>query len=164
MTSQCRAPLWRITLVAPSRTAQASTASTSGSSATGDALERGVDPGRRQRHPRALQLTVERRLAVAADRLAHLAERLAGDLLHVGDLGRRPVGAVGQQPAGELGLDRDHRQRVAEQVVQVTGEALALGGDRGAGQLGAGLAELLIAHPQIAQQHQQQADADGAAP
>ena len=86
------APLWRITFVAPSRTAHASTASTSGSSVTLGALSVGFDPGRRERHPRAGELALERRLAVAADREAHLAERLAGDLLDLPHLGRGLLG------------------------------------------------------------------------
>ena len=90
--------------MAPSRTAQASTASTSGSSVTGARSTVGLDPGRRQRHPRAGQLAVQRRLAVAADRLAHLAQRLARHLLHLGDLGAPPARAVRQQPPASSAL------------------------------------------------------------
>ena len=47
----------------------------------------------------ARQLAVERRLAVAADRLADLAQRRARDALEVGDLAaRRP--RVGRAAAG----------------------------------------------------------------
>ncbi len=128
------------------------------------ALDLGLDARRRQRHPRSLQLLVQRRLPVAAHRLAHLAQRLAGHPLHVGDLGGRPLGIDRHQPPGQLGLDGDHRQAVAEQVVQVTGEALALGRHRAQGQLGARLVELVVAHAQVAHEHQQQPDADRAHP
>ena len=43
-------------------------------------------PAADKRHPRALHLPRQRRLAVAADRLADLAQRLTGDLLDVADL------------------------------------------------------------------------------
>ena len=134
-----RAPLWRMTLVAASRTVQASTASTSGGSSTSGRSIVVVDARGVERGARARELGVEHRLAVAADRLADLAQRVARDALDVADLGRRGLGVVGQPPARELGLDRDDRQRVAEQVVQVAGEALALVGHGQAGDLGAGL-------------------------
>ena len=47
---------------------------------------------------------------------------------------------------------------MAEQVVQVTREALALAGDGGIGELGARGAQLLVADAQIAHQDHQQAD------
>ena len=59
----------------------------------------GLDPGGGERHPRARELAVERRLAVAADREAHLAQRLAGDLLDLPHLGRGLLGATRKQPA-----------------------------------------------------------------
>ena len=57
-------------------------------------LQVGVDARRQQRHPRALELVDERRPAVAADRLAHLAERLARDVLDVRDVRGRFAGSA----------------------------------------------------------------------
>ena len=51
-----RAPLWRITFVAPSRTVQASTASTSGGRVDRRVVEPRLDPGRLERDPRAGEL------------------------------------------------------------------------------------------------------------
>ena len=79
--------------------------------------------------------------AVAGDGLPYVDECLAADLLDVGDLLGRLVGLVGEHAAGELALERDQRERVAEQVVQVAGEAqpLLVGGELGDG--GARLAQ-----------------------
>src|SRR5919198_512151 len=49
-------------------------------------VDRRLDPGGVERRPRALKLGVERRLAVAADRFADLAQRLATDGLDVADV------------------------------------------------------------------------------
>ena len=48
------------------------------------------------------------------------------------------------QPAGELGLQRDHRQAVAEQVVQIARESRALLGDRKPRELGACRVQLAL--------------------
>ena len=51
-------------------------------------------------------------------------------------------GSLRRQPAYGLGLDHHHRERVAEQVVQVAGEALPLLGDRDPRQLRPGTPQL----------------------
>ena len=79
-----------MTFVAASRTVQASTASTVGRQRHRRAVDRRLDAGGVERRARALELGVERGLAVAADRLAHLAQRVAGDGLDVGHVGRGP--------------------------------------------------------------------------
>ena len=95
----------------------------------------------RERHPRAGQLVDKRRLAVAADRLAHLAQRRARDVLDVGESRAARLRVGVQQPRGELGLQRDHRQAMAEQVVQVAREAQPLLGDGAPRDLAARLAQ-----------------------
>ena len=135
-----RAPLWRMTLVAASRTVHASTASTSGGSATcGRSIVASI-PAASSAVRAPFELGVEPGAVVAADRLAHLAQRVARDGLDVGHVGRSRLGVVGQALARELGLERDDRERMAEQVVQVAGEALALVGDGQPRHLGAGVA------------------------
>ena len=79
----------------------------------------------------------QRRVPVAADRLAHLRQRAARDRLESAISRGRLVRASRQQPPGQLRLERDHRQAVAEQVVQVAREAQALLGDGQLGELGA---------------------------
>ena len=66
-------------------------------------VDRGLDPRRVEDDPRVRQLTVEGRLPVAADRLAHGGERVAGDPLDVGDLARARSGSPGSsRPASSL--------------------------------------------------------------
>ena len=81
------------------------------------------------------QLLAEGRLAVAGDRLAHLAQRPPRDRLGLADLLRRPLGRRGQEPAGQFALQRDQGEAVPEQVVQVAREAQALLGDGAPRQL-----------------------------
>ena len=69
----CCAPLWRITFVAPSRTVQASTASTCRRQRDLRVDGLRLDARRLERHPRARQLARQRRAAIAGDRLADLA-------------------------------------------------------------------------------------------
>ena len=92
-------------------------------------VDRRLDPGRLEHEPGVLELALERWLARAADRVADACQRLAGDPLDIGDLGPGSVGVPGQQPAGELALDRDERQAVAEDVMEVAGDPVALLGD-----------------------------------
>ena len=126
------------------------------------AVDRRLDARRVERRPRALELGVERGPVVAADRLAHLAQRVARDGLDVGHVGRRGLGVVGQAPLRELRLERDDRQRVAEQVVQVAREALALVGHRQARHLGARLDQLAVGAHDLAHRHHRRADAEQA--
>jgi hypothetical protein len=105
-----RAPLWRITFVAPSRTAQASTDSASGVECGALGHDAQVDPGRLERHPRPGQLACQRRAPIAVHGLAHLSERAAGQGPDVVDLPGGCVGAGGKQLPGELRLQCDERE------------------------------------------------------
>ena len=93
----------------------------------------GLDLGGGQRGAGPGQLAGQGQLAVALDGAAYVGERVAGEPLEVGELGAGPLGVDVEQPVGELGLDRDDGQRVAEDVVQVAGEpgALVLDGELG---------------------------------
>ena len=159
MISAWRAPLWRIALVAPSRTAHASTDSTSGVQRLVQRVDVQLDPGRLERDLRAGQLARQRRLPVAADRLADLGSALRVSSRICSTSVAASSGAGGQQLAGQLGLERDQRQVVTEQVVQVAGEAQPLLGHRHLGQLGARLAQRLVGAQQAADQHPQRAGA-----
>ncbi len=90
----------------------------------------GVDSCSRQRPLRVDQLGAESLRPVPGNGGAYLAQRGAGRLLHLAHLLTGPVRVGRQEPRGELGLQHDHRQGVAEQVVQVTCDAFPLG-DRG---------------------------------
>ena len=129
-SSQRCAPLWRITLVVPSRTAQASTASTAGGSATSGRRAAASIPAASSAIRAPASSPDERRAAVAADRVADLARAPRARRPHVGDVRRRlvRVGRGSSRPASSR-LERDQRQAVAEQVVQVAREAQALLGD-----------------------------------
>jgi hypothetical protein len=66
-----------------------------------------------------------------------------------------PAGALRKHPPGQFGLECYHRQRVAEQIVEVSSEALPLLGDRQPGQFGPRGAELGVARAEIPHhQHQ----------
>ena len=60
--AQARAPLWRTTFVVASRTAQASTLSTSAGSSARRGVDPAVDAGGRERHARAVERVGEREL------------------------------------------------------------------------------------------------------
>ena len=84
-------------------------------------------------------------LAVALDRPAYVGERVAAEPLEVGDLGAGAFDVDVEELLGELGLHRDHGQRVAEDVVQVAGEAGALVVDGEAGVLALGVDQVDVA-------------------
>src|SRR5690242_6959350 len=65
---------------------------------------------------------------ISLDRSAHVRERLATDALRACDFraGPRAIAFFVEQLAGELRLQRDSRQRIAEQVVQIIRDAFAL--------------------------------------
>ena len=127
------APLCRTTLVTPSRTVQANSSRRCGRHVVRGVGQLGLDVGGGQRRSRAGELAGQGQLAVARDGPAHVGQRVAREALEVGDLGPGPLDVDVEQPVGQLGLDRDDRQRVAEDVVQVAGEAGPLVLD---GQLG----------------------------
>ena len=82
------------------------------------------------------------------DRRADLGERLTGQRLDLGQLGLGALGVDVDEPLGELGLDRDHGERVTEHVVHVAGHPFPLGHQRRApgGSRSCSLATLLE-HP-----------------
>ena len=88
------APLWRTTLVMPSLTVQASTASTIGGRPSSTVLDRRSDVGRRQHLAGRGQLPLQRRTPVPADRVADRHHRLTGDPLDVLDLAFGPFRLV----------------------------------------------------------------------
>ncbi len=92
-------------------------------------------------------------LAVALDRAAYVGERVAAEPLEVGDLGAGAFDVDVEKLLGELGLHRDHGERVAEDVVQVAGEAGALVVDGEAGVL-----ELGVDQVDVAGHHRAQAE------
>lgn len=103
----------------------------------------GLDAGGGERTPGPVQLGGQARLAVASDGLPDLGERLPAHRLDVTYLLQGRVHVPGRDPAGGLGLHDDHREGVAEQVVQVAGEAQPLLVHGGPGQFLPGVAELL---------------------
>ena len=79
--------------------------------------------------------------AVALHQRARLAQRGAGQLLRVGGVAARGVVVHADQPAGELGLQRDRLEVMALHVVQLAGEAQPLAQDRQLRRGAAGLVE-----------------------
>ena len=144
-TSQRRAPECRITLVTPSRTVQANSSRSSDGTSSVEFGRSASISAAPERDPRPDQLAGERDVAVALDRAAYVGERVAAEPLEVGDLGAGPVDVDVEELLGELGLDRDDRERVAEDVVQVAGEAGALVVDGEAGVLELGVDEVDVA-------------------
>src|SRR6185369_6366802 len=102
----------------------------------------GVDAGGGQGRAGVGDLGGEGDVAVAGDRVPHVGQRLAGQPFHVGDLGLGPVRVQPYQAAGQLGHDGE---RVAEDVVQVAGEPVALVLDREPADLLPGGVELAVA-------------------
>ncbi len=115
---------------------------------TGRSVDGRLDAGGFEHEARVLQLSLEGRLSGAADRVADARQRFARDALDVADLRPGAFRIAGQQAAGELALDRDQRQAVAEDVVQVTGDPIALRGDGQRGELLTGGVKLLVGPPQ----------------
>ena len=109
------AALWRRTLVTPSRTAQREHGVDVRRQPLRRGLDRRLDPGRVERGPRPGELRRERRPAVPADRLADGRERLAATRSTSAISAARALRVAGQQPPGQLALERDQRQAVAEQ-------------------------------------------------
>ncbi len=99
------------------------------------------DASRVQQLPGRGQLAGQVGLAETRDRFAHVGQRLAGHRLQLGDFSGRPVWIGGEHPPGQLGLERDQRQRMAKQVVQVPGNSQSFLGGRRPGQLRAGSAQ-----------------------
>ena len=89
-----------------------------------------VDAGGVERGPGRRELRLEPLAAIAVDRLADFGERIARDALDVADLAQRPAGVAVAELGRELRLQHDDRERVAEQVVEIARDALALGDRR----------------------------------
>ena len=64
--------------------------------------------------------------AISADGFTHIGQRGARSLLHVLHLLLGTLRIAVHQLARQLGLQRDERQRVSQQIVQVARDALAL--------------------------------------
>ena len=152
------ASLWRRTLVTPSRTAQRQDGVHRRRQALGAGSTSAAIPAAASADRAAASSHRERRLAVAADRLAHGRQRLARDPLDVRDLGRGPLRSVGSSAPRELALEGDDRQAVAEGVVEVARDPVALLGDGQRRELLARRPELRFARPQRGQREHREPD------
>jgi hypothetical protein len=81
------------------------------------------------------ELLVERGPPVAGDGLADLAQGLTRHVFDVMNLCRRLLRRRGKEPAGQLALECDEGEAVAEEVVQIPGEAQPLFADGKTGEL-----------------------------
>jgi hypothetical protein len=82
----------------------------------------GLDAGRPQHGTGPGELCGQVRGAQAADDPAHLPQGVLGQLADLEHLRDGTVLAATGQLRGELALDRDRRERAADDVVQVPGE------------------------------------------
>ena len=129
----------------PSRTVQANSSRSSDGTSSVEFGRSASISAARERDPRPDQLAGQRDVAVALHGAAYVGERVAAEPLEVGDLGAGPLDVDVEELLGQLGLDRDHGERVAEDVVQVAGEAGALVVDGEAGVLVLGVDEVDVA-------------------
>ena len=104
----------------------------------------------------------ERDLPVVRDRGAYVTERPPAEGRDLTDLAPRAVGVVASEPGCELGFDGDGRERVAEQVVEITCNPGPLVLRREARQLRPSLRERPIAvdHP-AEPEHREPGEGDG---
>ena len=128
-TVQWRACAWRRTLVTDSRTARAR-AVLRRRELVGQSCSRRSTPAAPARRALA-SLAAQSAAAVSGHCCAHLGEGVARDAFDVVHLGRGPGRVAIEAAGGQLGLQHDDRQRVAEQVVQVARDAFPLGWSRG---------------------------------
>ena len=91
--------------------------------------------GQEQRTGR-FRLVFQRELAVAAGHRANVGECLTGDVEDLHKLALGLVRILGHQPVGQLALERDRREAVAKQIVQVPGEPQPLLGHGHLGKFG----------------------------
>jgi hypothetical protein len=80
-----------------------------------------------QQQPRRSQFGYQRRRPDTADRAAYLRQRITRHPLDVGDFTPRGTRIALDQAPGQFGFQRHHRQGVAEQIMQVSADAFALG-------------------------------------
>src|SRR5436305_9553007 len=100
----------------------------------------------------------QRRLAVPGDRLADVAQRIAGDLLDVVNLvGGQAWSGLDEAPR-QLALERDDRQAVPEQIVKVAREPKPLLPHCEPGDLFASLRQLPVSLDQELARNGRQAD------
>src|SRR6266567_2853660 len=92
----------------------------------GDQLDLSIDPRRFQQLPCTIQFTLQSRLSVSCNGFTHLAERLAGHPLDLGEFLRTAVGILLDQEPRQFALERDHRERMPQQIMQVTRQAHSL--------------------------------------
>src|SRR5207344_3496541 len=86
----------------------------------------GLHSGRSEYLTGARQLADQRHISISGYRRADVRERAAAQLLHLGHL---PDGALRielRQSFGETSFDRDCRERMAEQIVQISSDSAAL--------------------------------------
>ena len=105
----------------------------------------GGDAGRPQQLAAAGQLADERHVPVARHRSPDLGQRLPGEFLDLSDLPDSSGRVSRPETPRQARLHGDRRQRVTEEVVQVTGDANALVLSSQPGYLGARLRKSLIA-------------------
>jgi hypothetical protein len=109
----------------------------------------------------ALQLVGERALPVPGHHRAHLGKGLARNRLDVADRCSGGIGVAVHQAAGDLRLERDHRQAVAKDVMNIAGDAQALIRYRESRDLGPRGAELDDRRDQAAEREHREAQRDG---
>ena len=88
-------------------------------------FDRAMNPGCIECGLRTDERCGEARLPVAVDRVPHVLKRLACDAFDIRDLNSRRRVVRREQSPRELALDRDEREAVTEQIVQIAGEAQA---------------------------------------
>ena len=128
----------------PSRTTQPNSSWRSASTTSVGLSTCASMPRRAQHLLRGRELGGEGDDPVVRHRGAHVGQRPAGQLLDLADLDRGAFRVVLGEALGEPGLDRDRRERVAEQVVQVAGDAVALAFRGERRHLGPGLVERVV--------------------
>lgn len=83
-----------------------------------------------QRPSRRLEFHRERRTPVSAHRIADLLQRLPGNLLDFVHLRHRTLRLIHRKPRSDLTFERNDRQRVPKQFMQIAREAQPLLGNR----------------------------------
>ena len=129
------APLCRMTLVTPSRTAHAKTSRMSLGTSSALPGRSASIPAERNDSARPGQLAGQGELAEPLDGAPDVHQRVAREALEVGHLRAGPGGVGVHQPPRQLRLDGDDGQGVPQDVVQVARHPVALLLDREPGVL-----------------------------
>ena len=98
-------------------------------------LDGACDPCCFQQLPRTVQFTLQPRLPVPGNGLAHLAQGPAGHILDIVDFSGRVRGFLLDQAPRQFALEGDQRQGVPKQVMQIARQTQPLLYHRQAGQL-----------------------------